>query len=143
MSETAPLPVDVSPLFPPVPVAPASTATAEQWRDYIAHVNAYNYAVSLNDARARAAQDQARNLSAEKHAQAQADTATAMNAVAQAQLVAAEAMDKPSPGPAWTRQALTLWCLDRLPELTGLTDLARVDLAMKQADAILSRIPSA
>jgi hypothetical protein len=117
------------PVLPPVPVAPQGT-DAQAWRDYIAHVSAYNYAVSIADARDRA-------MSAEKHAQAQADTAAALLVNAEAQRVTAEALKEPQ----WTKQGLTLWFLARLPEVTGLTDLARTDLAVKQAEALLARVP--
>jgi hypothetical protein len=121
------------PVFPPLPEAPTG-ADAQQWRDYIERVQAYNYAVGLMDARVRA-------LVAEKHAQAQADTAAAMNAAAEASKEAALTMLQPVPRMPLTRAELAWDALRHMPHITGMTDLQQVDVAVMRADAFLRRFP--
>lgn len=127
--------------------APAPTMTAEEWyaadiaaRTALAEATAARHADWLAECARVQARHEADIVARTAHAKAQADTAAAMleSVAAQRELAAAMATDS---RPAWTRQALTLWFLARLPEVTGLTDLQRTDIAVKQADALLSRLP--
>lgn len=77
----------------------------------------------------------------EAHATAQAETAVAMREAAAAQRELLAAMNTP-PSPM-SREALAFEILKALPEVTGLTDLALVDLAIKRADAFRQRFPAA
>ena len=77
----------------------------------------------------------------EAHAAAQADTAVAMRDAAAAQRELLTAMNAP-PRPM-SREALAFEILKAMPEVTGLTDLGLVDLAIKRADAFRQRCPAA
>lgn len=125
------------PIIPPYPAQPGEAATAEQWRDYIAHVNAYNSAVSL----ARWMADAERNLAArEKHAQAQADTAAALNAATAAQMALVKAYLAPTPGPSRDTMIYEVW--KSLPQITAMTDLNMTDIAVKAVDGFIKRLES-
>lgn len=90
---------------------------------------------------ASATLDERRVAAMEAHAAAQAATAVAMAEAAAAQRALIAAMN--APPAAMSREQLALQILTRMPEVTGLTDLALVDLAIKRADAFRQRLPAA
>lgn len=85
--------------------------------------------------------DERRVAAMEAHAAAQAETAVAMREAAAAQRALLVAMNAP-PAPL-SRERLAFEILKAMPEVTGLTDLAQVDLAIKRADAFRQRFPAA
>jgi hypothetical protein len=114
-------------------LAVATAARHQDWLAECAAVQARHDAQQITSAEATAA----------TNARAAADHALAVAQTAQAAAVqaAAEASAAAMAEPQWNRKSLTIWFLARLPEVTGLTDLQRTDLAIKQADELLKRIP--
>ena len=131
--------------------APPPTMTAEQWyaadiaaREALAVATAARHQDWLAECAAVQSRHDAQQITSAEATAANNARAAAENAVAlagQAHAAAATAMAAAMAEPQWNRKSLTLWFLARLPEVTGLTDLARVDLATKQADALLARLP--
>ena len=131
--------------------APPPTMTAEQWyaadiaaRAALAAATAARHQDWLAECAAAQARHDAQQITSAEATAANNARAAAENAVAlagQADAAAATAMAAAMAEPQWTRKGLTLWFLARLPEVTGLTDLQRTDLAIKPADELLKRLP--
>ena len=105
----------------PPPPLPAPDAEADVWLRYTQELEQY------------------RAFTARMHAQAQADTATAMNRHADKQQALIDAMNAPSPPP--TREDRIWQAVLAHPPVTRLTELNVVDNSRDLVDAYLSRHP--
>ncbi len=116
---------------PPAP--PAEGADWQAWDIYLRRV------ALINDLLLR----QRSATASEAHGAAQADTAAAMREAVAAQTGLALELAKPAPERLPRRADIVLQVAERLPPMTGLTDLQIVDLAIQRVDAWLRRFPGA
>ena len=121
-------PIAPDPIIPVAPVPPGAQATAEQRRDYYAAVNAYNYAV-LEPQKIAACHAQAA---------AQAGNGDAIRYAADKDGEPRVHRHETAP---MKRAQLVQGFVQSMPQVTGLTDLAVVDLADRLVDALLKRYP--
>jgi len=118
----------IAPTVPPQPADSADWQTRDIW---------LRRAAMANEAVWRG-----RDLAArEKHAQAQADTATNLAASVAAQN-AATASFSAAPLPAkLSRAAMILDAMNAQPQVTAMTDLQQVKAATARVDALLATLP--
>jgi hypothetical protein len=122
---------------PAHPGDPPALPTSTEDADIAAWHRAMDYYRARLDAY-RVSLEPQRIENAEKHAQAQAETAVAMRLHADKQQSLIDAMNAPAPV---TLESLTLELIKHHPHVTGLTDLNVVDNCRKAAEAFLVRFP--
>jgi hypothetical protein len=109
-----------------IPPVPGPDATVQEWDIYIRAVSVNNDAILRSN-----------------WAQAQQNTADAMNRAVDAQIALTAALNSPAPRSKPTREELVWDALKSLPEVTGLTDLTLTDLAKGKVEDYLKRFPGA
>ena len=114
--------------IPTVPPQPADTATWQEWDIWLRRVAIANEAAWRERAIA----------ASEKHAQAQADTATQMAASVAAQKEVTAAYGQPA---KLSRAAMILETMNAMPQFTEVTQGQQITWAIAKVDALLAKLP--
>lgn len=125
--------------LPTIPVAPGAGATPEDYAAFNAAATVYDLALrTLAAEQAAAAQ-----ITREKQAQAQADTAAAMTANVAAQKLMAAAFALPAAEPTVNaeKRAMCIALLSHQPVGINMTETGYVKSVLAQVDAVFAALP--